>query len=351
MFLYLVVAVFGLFFAVIHSMSNKNYIYQRCIEFAFLSTLIFISTFRWETGTDFYSYVFIFDAVPEIGSGDFESVYQNIELGFKYVTSIVKYFGGLNLYFFTFSILSLLPMWIGLIRLNRIIEFNILVALLIYLLIFFLPYNLNAVRQSVAMGLFVFSLPFIIERKALPAVLFSILASLFHSTGLLIALSYFFVRYFPIRNYYYFLLLLVVSVGLLFSNLLVTIFSSFGVDISRWLELWDSIDAISIFIRLIVLMLLVFPKPMNLRNNTEMILFNIYFYGVFLYISLGSVGMMATRFNMFFRILEIVIIPYLFKGSRFLTNKFFLLIVFLIYAFSAYYMIVSNPDYSLNLKF
>ncbi|EOX4967774.1 EpsG family protein [Vibrio alginolyticus] len=351
MYSYILIVFLGLTLSVVHSLCKDNGTYKRIIEFLFLLILVLVSTFRWETGTDFYSYIYLYDAVPEFGSGSFNDIYQNIEPGFKYLTSITKLFGNVQFYFFTISILSLLPIWVGLIWLNKIIKFNILLALLIYLLVFFLPYNLNAIRQSITMGFFILSLPMIIEKKSLSVLSISILASLFHSTGILIGISYFFIRLFLITKYRTFCYFLLLSLLIYFSNIFVTLFSLFGVDIDRWIDLWGSIDVVSIAVRLFIIGLFIFPRAMDLRVRAQVVLFNLYFYGLFLYISLGSVGMMATRFNMFFRVLEIVIVPFLITKSKFLTNKFFITFIFLFYALFAYYVIGSDPEYLLNLKF
>lgn len=77
-----------------------------------------------------------------------------LEPGFRYFVSILKIFTESTVAFFlTMAAVTLGFLYAGL---KKIPEINIFLAISLYLMIFFMPYTINAMRQAVAMSIFIY---------------------------------------------------------------------------------------------------------------------------------------------------------------------------------------------------
>ena len=108
--------------------------------------LVIFGGLRYKVGTDWYSYEHSFDAVNAgLPSSDFRE-----EKGFLGLMSIVSYFGGTygNFIFMLFT-LSLAVKLLAV----KSFKANINIALLVYFSAIFMIYDVNGLRQGLAMGL------------------------------------------------------------------------------------------------------------------------------------------------------------------------------------------------------
>lgn len=299
------------------SLSCKNTFTLTVIVF-----LCFLSAIRWYTGHDFAEYIDIYNYTPSILSG--ENVfrgYSNIEPGFRVVASIAKVFDSHIVYLALCAALSLFPLYFGIKKFNRYAPINMSYAILIYFCFFYINYNFNAMRQAITMGFFIYSISYMYEKKTFKVVCISLLVGLIHSTGILILLSYIASRFYLINSYIKILFVLIASLIAYKVDILTKAFIASGVNITRWQELWGEISVSSIILRLILIAVLIFPKPVFKQGKLGALLFTFYMYGFFIYMALGSVDMMAARFNMFFRVLEVLLIPLLLARYKFSVNK------------------------------
>ena len=73
-------------------------------------------------------------------------------------------------------------------------------------------------------------------------------------------------------------------------------------------------------------------------------LLNIYLLGLFVYLGLSEFNVLATRFNMFFRVLEVILIPLVM--SRLRGPKFALIyITTTALLFATLWTVANEPDY------
>ncbi|MDO4764137.1 MAG: EpsG family protein, partial [Flavobacteriaceae bacterium] len=124
--------------------------------------LIFLAGIRVNTGIDYLAYLDIWKAISPISR---ISTFQMIavEPGFVFLVSFIKLFTAKSLYFFLVcAFLSIFPMYLGLKRMDIKYMF---ISFFIYLLVFYLTYPFNGMRQGIAMGIFIFSLPFIFKNN------------------------------------------------------------------------------------------------------------------------------------------------------------------------------------------
>lgn len=298
---------------------------SNCKEILALLSIIalwIMSSLRWYTGHDFAEYIAIYNYTPSVLSGDniFRG-YGNIEPGFRVIAAVAKAFDSHVVYLALCAALSLFPLYLGLKKFRYYIPIGFSYAILIYFCFFYVNYNFNAMRQAITMGFFIYSITYMYEKKTFKVVLISLLIALVHSTGLLILLSYIASRFFIVDSYKKVTVIFILSLVAYKVDFLTKIFVMAGVNISRWQELWGEISASSIILRLILILMLIFPKPVFKQGPVASLLFTFYMFGFFIYMALGSVDMMAARFNMFFRVLEVLLIPMLIASYKFKINK------------------------------
>ncbi|WP_188085244.1 EpsG family protein [Pseudoalteromonas fuliginea] len=295
---------------------------KNALVFIIITFLCFISATRSYTGQDFAEYIDIYNYTPAIFSGeDIFQGYSNIEPGFRVIASVAKMFDSDIVYLALCAGLSLFPLYFGIIKVNRYTRISMSYAILIYFCFFYINYNFNAMRQAITMGFFICSISYMYEKKTSKVILISLLAATFHSTGILILLSYIASRFYLINSYKKIFFVLIASLIAYRVDILTRVFAVSGVNISRWQDLWGEISVSSIILRIILIAVLIFPKPVFKEGRLGALLFTFYIYGFFIYMALGSVDMMAARFNMFFRVLEVLLIPLLLARYRVKINK------------------------------
>lgn len=98
--------------------------------------------------------------------------------------------------------------------------------------------------------------------------------------------------------------------------------------------------------RFLILIPILYFYPQLSDNNTIETLFPIYYWGTIIYLLLGFWRLFATRINMFFRIIELIIIPILYEKVHGKKQKIFILVIIMgwcfvvlswVYAKGAYY--------------
>ena len=115
-----------------------------------LTPLILIIILRYGVGPDFFSYEHIYNILDVSSFGNMMNSVDNIEIGFK----MIFYFGRiLNLsYAVTIAVVSLIMTLVVALLINDTSD-NVPLSYLLFYSCFFLPWNLNAIRQGLAMAL------------------------------------------------------------------------------------------------------------------------------------------------------------------------------------------------------
>ena len=86
--------------------------------------------------------------------------------------------------------------------------------------------------------------------------------------------------------------------------------------------------------RLILLIPLIYYYPELSTDHRFSKLFSIYFFGTLIYFSFGFFGLFVTRINMFFRILEILLIPLLYNKIKNNNQKIIVQFCIMIWCFT-----------------
>lgn len=329
------------FYALILSFFNINFKVGKRItiffEISFFTILVFIAGLRGNVGTDTQEYLRFWSGLEPIYNYNFE-YYSNFESGYKIVFSIIKSFTNSEVIFLLFNaFFALVPLYIGL---KKILNTHVIISLIIYYSVFFIPYTLNGMRQAIAMGLFVLALPYFLSKKSISVIFLTLLASLFHSSGFLIFVSYiFYIIAKKIKKWFYLFsficALLVYKLGL--GSTFLFNYTSVNRDIYTN-EFNESTSFFQIVIRTVmVLFIMFFSINLEKKNRLILNLFNIYWFGYLLYIVFIDNNMISTRFNMFFRVLEIVLVPLIISAYSVKFNKNSVYILFLIPCFILFY--------------
>lgn len=325
------------FFAFIRIIARYNTVF---IEVLFLFLLIFLATFRADSvGSDTVTYASYFVNSPSLLN--FDKNYLNfLEFGFRVYLSVIKIFSDSVIFFqFCTSFICLVLLYTGVKKLN--IKYSI-VALMVYLFIFFIPYPLNVIRQAMVMSIFIFSLSYFYKNNFLAVILLTIFATFIHSTGILILISYIIFKM-DYRKIFFFFLILLLFIGFFsyFSFGQYILFSLVGVDSDVYAGTYNQQTGIFQYFYRIILVVLIGFFCFK-QNNLELKkIFLIYFFGFLIYILLAKNNMIATRFNMFFRILEVILIPsvlFYIKNNlvRILVFIMFFVLFFCIYFYASF---------------
>lgn len=325
----------------------------RIAEWSFIFVMIIVASIRnIRVGADTYNYVFFFKGIGNIFNFDVD-YHPELEIGFKVYLSLMNTITDSQFVFlFVSTAICIIPMYIGMQRLNLKYCFA---GLVLYFFIFYFNYPINVLRQGISMSLLIFSLPYFVKQEYIKIILLGSVAGLIHSTGFLIIVFYlFYVLDYKKSVILTIILTLFLVVSYKFNILQYLLFTY--VDSSKedsFTEKFSSSTGITQYLyRLLIVGILFYfvnrTKDLNLKK-----LFLIYILGFFVYISLSENNLLAARFNMFFRILEVVIFPMLFGFCKNVQERFLLFLIFLGLYLPFYYITVTMPVnlYSISDEF
>ncbi|WP_317942671.1 EpsG family protein [Carnobacterium maltaromaticum] len=298
------------------------------LSFLLITLLLSI---RYGFGIDYFNYNYLFNAIPNVTSELFWTNQVYGEFGFKLIIGVLKEFGfrfSGYIFIMTFIVMGLIYRFI--------IKYSDLkfTSLFIFYCMYLFTYVNSAIRQGLTLALFLGILYPLLERKKyFSYVLLTILFSSFH-VSILVVLVLPLIKFKFNKNSL--LLSLLASFLLLISFRLFNISKILGLIpfLSTklvYLEV-ESINIFPIFTRCVtfflILYLLSLAKDKDLYNSRMV---QYYMLGFLLFICLSQYPTIASRFNVYFKAFEIIIIPallYKFSKERRANIITFILIVF-----------------------
>lgn len=338
---YLIFSFFITFFTFLESASKK---YKYGMLLSFILLFIFISI-RYDFGNDYEGYLYNFNRINSLG--DIKgSQFINLETGWIFLTRTFKDLG----FQYLVAFLSLLYCIIIYFFIRNVLEKKYLfLGLLCFLLnsgIFLI--NLSAMRQTLALILFLFSIKFIIERKIILYVLIIYLASLFHGSAIIL-LPLYFIRYFKLNktlNIIYFVVYLsfffisdkfvdIIKVIILFIKPAYAIYTEDENNVKTVIGSGSGV----IFSSINFILLLYFSSREKFENKYLEIsikLIVIFFILMPFALSIGMIG----RVNFYFSFFTIFMIPYIYVKIKHLYLKklfLFLNLLLLIYGLNQFF--------------
>lgn len=314
-----------------------------------LAFLCIAASIRLNTGTDFQTYVEIWDRTPTLTESVGASVIGGfLEPLFAVVNSVLKSISSSQLLFFSFyACLTLGTLHLAIRQTKGI---NHAYAYLLYFSIFYLPYTFNAMRQAVAMSIFLLAAPAIVQGRTRAVLLLSLLATGFHYSGALIGIGYAFLslcRRWRWSPWQVFAISVAVGGGLAASELLSRLFFiAFPGAMEVYSEVFDAPSSVSnVLLRLglCVMMLAYVDLGRGERRPVDALL-TVYFLGLIVYLALFQFNMLATRFNMLFRVLEVLLLPMIALRLT-IGRRLVFVSITLALAFATLWVTAAEPDY------
>lgn len=314
---------------------KKNYSTYIIIIYTiiFLILLIF-SAFREGIGTDYYTYEFYYTNVDFI-IGDY---------GFKYLIMFLNYISTNPRFFFIISSIIILVPTFFFIRNN---SSNIFISLILFISIYYFT-SLNIVRQFMAISLYCMMGPtLIIDRKLLKHTILVLILSTIHFTAIILLPIYFFIHK-EFKSYIYYglwlfsLLFIIEKKFFLYiweKYLNINLFEvEYNGKLTKYIGMMDNLQIedktyfrITVF-NLIYIILLVFFKRTQYKNEQLVLWFNFYFISILLRNIFNNM-MALQRLSLYFEFFIILLLPlFLSKKNSLVLNVLFI-VFFILYAY------------------
>lgn len=296
---------------------------QALSAFFYLSAFLFIlSLIRWETGTDWWSYVDFYEHLPEIGEeSHFEPLYHLVNYIGKHLFD--SYTGVL---FICASILFLFQS----LSIYKLSIFPITTLFILYGASFG---NVFFIRQTIATVILFYSIVYIQEKKFIKFIICVFIAMLFHYSSLIFLPAWWIFNWNSSKNK-----LLIFFLIALFTSILVSSFLRFlgniigGIiqyKISVYLDITgeESLQGTSFSLATMLLKglankaIILFPAILLLNKLGDRYQYykgylNLYWFGCILYFITAPISLILIRFSFAYDIVSILIIPLIIKGYK-----------------------------------
>lgn len=299
------------------------------IYFVFLIAVItFVGALRFNVGSDFGSYKTLYENIDDLGSYFLEPGYYFITKAFTYLN-----YQALVAFIFLISISLKASFFLK----NAPYMF---IALMCYIPIQFMVYDINAVRQGVAIGILFCSIPFILSRSLYKFLFMCLLAMSFHITAIIFIPLYWFAKLnlSPVKISLY--LLGLVIFAFLSQQFLASFLDSYGgaFTILVKMQSYSKDEAynkvltfnLSTFYRIAILFAFMsLRKSMKITEEYYKLLQNGYFLSLIVYFFFFGVELIATRGSLYFRVLDVIMFSYMATGIRDkLLRQLFIFVIF-----------------------
>ena len=266
-----------------------------------------LTVFRFGVGTDFFSYLWLYDITPEITDWEnFISVAEREhgELGFYIVNGIFQSFGvSYEAYVFTLSLIMMALIFVFIMKNSH---FKIL-SLFIFYCMFYFTYINSAQRQGLAVLIFVGILfPLLCQGKFIKFSIGAVVTSLFHISGLILLTT-------VISNKLGKMLIVLLAFFFFILNFILTMIlnrefflSITGIDVNYEVGGVSLMGLLSRTTMLIIITILMRSNS-DVDNNIKKI-YKMYLVGFSIYLFFVSSDLIASRLNIYFQMLDIVLV-------------------------------------------
>ncbi len=324
-----------------------NYVFS-ILAFAILCS---IGGLRFQVGQDWESYTSFFNNIESIKN----TPNDKFEVGFTVLTYLLKKISD-NTQFFIFVIFLTafsIKFWI-----YKKFSTNIFISLIIYVYTIFVIYDLNGMRQGVAIGLTLASLPCIIRKKLIPFLIIVFLASFFHKSAL-VFIPFYWLSRIKLSNkmlvFFLFIVLLIAvplrdffSTSDFFFNLMDTEdFGKYYTYVTDDVNFVLNVEIISftVFQRLIIFIgFLFYFHKININENLKLLLRNGYLIGIILFLLFSFSSEMAARISYYYKGLEAIFIPFIISAPQKMLSRLLLLLFFTVFAMIGLQRILEIPN-------
>lgn len=284
--------------------------YFKYLTFKNLSVILtIISIIRFGQGSDYFAYLDIYSVVPPISRFSEAAAFEyRVEPTYLFLCSIFK---TLDVRFEIFIAIIAIVIMTLIYKFIRDYSKMPITSITIFFALYYLIYVFSAIRQGIAMALFLaLGIPFLKDRKYIRFIIVVLIAATMHSSILIVILL---IPIFELNiskklwGTFIAVALLVMATGLDIKIIgLLPQFLS-----SRIVVYWGqmSIPLLAIGNRLVVLLLILyFSSKIELDKDTNMMK-RIYIISFILYILTIKSSVISSRISVYMKVFEIIIIP------------------------------------------
>lgn len=350
--IYYLIIIF-LFLLSLKSNIKTNILEQRVFKIFTILLIIAFGGLRYEVGADWSAYKYLFETIKIEKFEDLFSFRE--EPLYIFLNYLIKNICD-NYQFFIFVIFSIT----FLLKFKVINKFSpdIFLSFIIYFYTIFIIYDINGLRQGIALTFTLLSVIFILKRKIFPFLLLVLIASFFHKSAIIFFPFYYIsqINFNKKTIIYFILLILIVTIPVreifkmssFYNSLMATQtfehYSAYQNSDSYQVDI--SIFSFSVFQRLFIigLFLFNFEKYKSVDNNLLILLRNGYIVGFVIFMLFSFSAEMAARLSFYYKVLEIFMIPIIVISFRKIDNKIIYLIIFTIFSIIGLSRLLALPE-------
>ena len=295
---YLVILLFLIFFTFLSECSKDIEKISFSLIFVFLTLFL---AFRYGQGTDFFGYNYLFNCIDNVHDAIFNPQKIHSEIGMRLLYAFFDNYIFFNMFVSVFVMTMLF-------RLLNKCSFNRCFALLIFFPTCYLTYYFSAIRQAMALSIFLgIMLECLIRNKNKQYFVWNIIACCFHISAVILFIL-------PFLKKNDFIYSKKIIIGSIIGGIFFFIICYFNLIplFGRWKFTISGIALLSYVERLISLcMVLKLAQIHNAKEKDElsMVLLNTYILGTCLYFNFWCLQSIS-RLSIYFKGLECILIPY-----------------------------------------
>lgn len=311
-----------------------------------------LAAFRYKTGTDFENYQSVWRNInPFSLSIDFN--YLRYEPGFVLVSSFLKsLYPGDFIFFAFYAIFSIYLVYLS----SKKLEVNYWVFFLLFFCLFYFSYLMNAMRQMVSMGLFLYSLHYLYAGKTKNYIAVNFFGVFFHVSAIIYLVIYPLFKLKNLRVYVFASASFFVPVTIfLYLSGFGSFLFDFGVAFigksdNYALDFYEPASYFNLLMRLAALAGVIFIF-LNVGNDRVVSFCTLsYIFGFCFYLMFSDYSLISSRIGMLFRIMELFLLGRYMVFSRILFNRVILFSIFLALYTSSFAVNILNSDYHYNFR-
>ena len=320
------------------------------LKFIAFILILFIGGLRFEVGADWLSYEKLFNRVATFYD-IFSSREEKLFMFFQYVCKTI--FNSYSFFVFSLFAFTFYLKYKILVRYST----DIFLSLIVYIYTLFLIYDLNGLRQGMAIAILLASIPAILnKRKYLFLILISV-ASLCHTSAIVFFPFYWLARIKIAPSK----ILMSTFVCLLISTLIKEII--LNSSLFQFLLLMDnfshysyyldseaankeiSVFSVSVFQRFLVFIIFIINyNKLKCDEVLKRFLLNGYFIAIVIFVFLSFNSEYAARLSFYYKSLELFMIPIIVSSQKKLESKIIMWGLFVVLCLLGMYRLLEVPD-------
>lgn len=315
----------------------KSKLMKKLLSIVSAIILIIVLGFRYYVGTDYGSYVLIFNNISVLNFQELLA-YQDTEIGHNIVCKIVSDLGfDYKILFLVYAILTVYFLYriMSKMKLNKFIFISTFIFMI-------LPYSFNIMRQVLAIVLVMYSFIHLFENKNIKSLLLLVLAIMFHKPAIIlipIYLCHLFIKNKKMRN-----VLMIIIYSLVVLLFLSNVLNLVNIDaLSRYTSYLDmeEFDYKLIFTTIIkqipiILIFYLFRQEFKEDNKDNYTYIAIFIIG-FIFLVLGAVNPTLNRLSLYFTAFNSIIIGKALNRKNITIVKLLFYIYLVIYFLYQFY--------------